>query len=268
MLVFSDNEFLMGILQSYGHAVGCKVNLLNDADIFLKTIIKESPSIVFVDVKLAEKIFSSPQWTETWLSIKENKIALCGVGKQLSSDTEVAQRSVYNQLFTIPLDVDKVHDFLHARIFPNELVNHERRFIERRKGDRRTRDRRTNDRRSEDRRKQAIEDEHTSITRQNLGESLKVGALLIDYLGKVIRVDGVVVEISPKEFEFIDLLAQQPGCVVKTEDIVKTIWPKNYKATKADVHQYIHMLRKKIEKNPHEPQLLITVKGFGYKLCP
>ena len=76
-----------------------------------------------------------------------------------------------------------------------------------------------------------------------------------------------MVEISPKEFDIIGLLAHQPGHVVKTEDIVKTIWPKNYKATKADAHQYIHLLRKKIEKNPHRPQLLVTVKGFGYKLC-
>ena len=274
LLVFSDNEFLMGILQGYGHVTGCEVKSLNDVDIFLAAIIKESPSMVFVDVILAEKIFSSPLWIETSLFIQKNKIALCGVGKPLPKGKKTAMKPVFNKIFTPPLDIDKVYDFLHDRILSTELMSHERRYTERRIGeerrgkDRRTGDRRNEDRRNEDRRKKLVEVESILNIQKNLKESLSIGAMNIDYSGKVITVDGTAVDISPKEFEIIDLLAQQPGCVIKTQEIVKMIWPKNYKATKADAHQYIHMLRKKIEKNPHEPQLLVTVKGFGYKLCP
>ena len=102
----------------------------------------------------------------------------------------------------------------------------------------------------------------------DLGHSRRIGQLLIDYLAKSICVNGVPVEISPKEFQFIDFMAQQPGCVVKVEDIIKNVWPENNRATNADVHQYVYILRNKMEENPHNPKLLLTVKGFGYRLCP
>jgi hypothetical protein len=73
---------------------------------------------------------------------------------------------------------------------------------------------------------------------------------------------------TPKEFQFIEILAQKPNCVVTVEDIIKKVWPENKRATNADVHQYAYILRNKLEDNPHKPKLLITVKGFGYKLCP
>lgn len=259
----------MGVLQGYGHATGCLIHSLNNTEILLKTTIKESPSMLFVDVELTETVMSSPQWLEAWQFMQKNKIAFCGVGKRLANKDEAVQREVFDVIFTLPLNIDKLHDFLHTRIFPTEIVSHERRYTERRRAmERRKMDRRSEDRRSEDRRKQIIEDEHVLNNIRDSGGNLRVGSLIIDYLGKDVSVGGVVIEISPKEFELIDLLARQAGRVVKTADIVKIIWPENYKATKADVHQYIHLLRKKIEKNPHEPHLLITVKGFGYKLCP
>lgn len=51
--------------------------------------------------------------------------------------------------------------------------------------------------------------------------------------------------------------------MVKTEDIIKNVWQGYSRATKADVHQYIHMLRKKIEIDPHNPKILITIRGTG-----
>jgi DNA-binding response OmpR family regulator len=64
------------------------------------------------------------------------------------------------------------------------------------------------------------------------------------------------------------LLAQQQGSVVKVEDIIQKVWPENKRATSADVHQYVYILRHKMEENPHKPKILLTVKGFGYRLCP
>ena len=117
LLVFSDNEFLMGILQGYGHVTGCEVKSLNDVDILLATIIKESPSMVFVDVILAENFFSSPLWMETSLFIQKNKIALCGVGKPPPKGNKTAMKPFFNKIFTLPLNIGKVHEFLHDRIF-------------------------------------------------------------------------------------------------------------------------------------------------------
>ena len=267
ILTCSHNDFLMGILQSYAHVVGYQVKPINDIDIFLNSIIKEDPSLVFVDMQLAEEMFSSSVWAEAWESLQKNKVTFCGVGKQLFNDKHTAQGgAVFNEVFVEPINVNKLHKFLHNEMLFNTLDKI---------------DRRTEDRRIEDRRKQLIKQDEAQSTNASsldhqqtpnnhstLEKSLQIGSLNIDCLGKAISINDIPVDISPKEFEFITLLAEHPGRVVKTEDMIKMIWPENNRATKADVHQYLYMLRKKIEINPHHPKLLVTVKGFGYKLCP
>jgi len=266
ILVCSRNDFLIGILQSYGHVVGYQLKPINDIDIFLKSIIKESPSLVFVDMQLVEEMISSSVWPEARESMQKNKVTFCGAGKQLFNDKQTAQGgAVFNEVFVEPLNINKLHKFLHNEMLLSTLDKSERR---------------TDERRTDERRKQLIkhdgaqsanasslDHQKTSNKQSTLGKSLQIGLLKINYLGKTISINDIPVDISPKEFEFIILLAKQPGSVVKTEDIIKMIWPENARATKADVHQYLYMLRKKIETNPQKPKLLVTVKGFGYKLC-
>lgn len=269
VLVLSENQYLIGIFQGYCHVAGCKMETLplNNVDVFIKTLKKESPSVVFIDMTQATQIFSSPEWTTTWNSIQENSIAFCGIGKQPPNNDETVPRSVFNKVFAEPLNIDEIEDFLDDRMAADALIKYERRSKERREG--------------EDRRKLFMKHEATSfsVTKYlNNGDTSNnelnseqrrcIGALVIDYLAKTITVNGVVIESSPKEFQFIDLLAQRPGCVIKTEDILKKVWPENGKATNADVHQYVYILRNKLEENPHKPKLLVTVKGFGYKLSP
>jgi DNA-binding winged helix-turn-helix (wHTH) protein len=54
--------------------------------------------------------------------------------------------------------------------------------------------------------------------------------------------------------------------VLMAEEIIQHLWPGNNRATKSDLYQYMHLLRKKIEKDPDNPQWILTVKGFGYRL--
>lgn len=50
------------------------------------------------------------------------------------------------------------------------------------------------------------------------------------------------------------------------DEIIDHLWPENNRATKSDLYQYMYLLRKKIEIDTNNPQWIITVKGFGYKL--
>ena len=101
---------------------------------------------------------------------------------------------------------------------------------------------------------------------QNVEEDIRVGSLVIDRLHKLVKINDVPVNLSHKEFKIIDCLAENSGCVVETDNIIKKVWSECARATKSDVYQYVHMLRKKIEVDPKNPKLLITVKGFGYEL--
>ena len=95
---------------------------------------------------------------------------------------------------------------------------------------------------------------------------LDVGALSIDYLSKAVKRLGEPVELSPKEFELVSLLASSPGRVFSNQEILDSVWPDGYAATSKDVKQYIYLLRRKLEPDPENPSVIVTVRGFGYKL--
>ncbi|MFU8790180.1 MAG: winged helix-turn-helix domain-containing protein [Methylobacter sp.] len=78
--------------------------------------------------------------------------------------------------------------------------------------------------------------------------------------------NGEPLHLTRKEFDLFELLANDPDRVFLTDEIVHHLWPKNNRATKSDLYQYMHLLRKKIESDANRPQWLLTVKGFGYKL--
>lgn len=91
----------------------------------------------------------------------------------------------------------------------------------------------------------------------------------IDDLRKEVRVKGRPVFLSPKEYALLSLLASEPGRVFSTEEILERVWPKekNPYAGPQDVQKYASFLRKKLEEDPAHPQLLLTVRGFGYRLA-
>lgn len=96
----------------------------------------------------------------------------------------------------------------------------------------------------------------------------QIGEVVIDVAAKRVRVRGEPVELSPKEFELLSLLAESPGRVYANDEILQRVWPDNALAGAQDVKQYIYFLRQKLEENPKSPKLIVTVRGFGYKLDP
>jgi two-component system phosphate regulon response regulator PhoB len=93
-----------------------------------------------------------------------------------------------------------------------------------------------------------------------------MGDLVIDDASKQVTMRGQKVELSPKEYELLRLLAREPGRVFSHEEILSQVWTDSHLATAQDVKQYVYFLRQKLEVNPSEPQFILTVRGFGYKL--
>ncbi|MGH2404410.1 MAG: response regulator transcription factor [bacterium] len=84
---------------------------------------------------------------------------------------------------------------------------------------------------------------------------------------KLVVVRGQPVALSPKEFELLRLLASRPGKVFSTDEIVTAVWRDRDAAAAEDVKKYIHMLRSKIERDPADPRIIVTVRGFGYRFA-
>jgi DNA-binding response OmpR family regulator len=93
------------------------------------------------------------------------------------------------------------------------------------------------------------------------------GVLTIDDKLKQVRRRGQLLRLSPKEFAILKLLASQPGQVFSDREIIAEVWQNKPLITASDVAKYIYLLRKKLEDDPENPQILLTVRGFGYQLA-
>jgi DNA-binding response OmpR family regulator len=88
----------------------------------------------------------------------------------------------------------------------------------------------------------------------------------IDQSNKCLFLDKRKVYLTPKEFELIELLLSDINRVFMNDEIINRLWPESHRATKSDLYQFMHLLRKKIEKDLNNPQFIMTIRGFGYRL--
>ena len=98
-------------------------------------------------------------------------------------------------------------------------------------------------------------------------EIILAGPIKIDDRSKLVFIEGKEHYLSPKEYALLKLFAEDAGRVISNEEIITQLWPENNRAVDSDVKQYIFLLRKRIEKNPHHPRWIVNVKGFGYRLA-
>ena len=99
-------------------------------------------------------------------------------------------------------------------------------------------------------------------------EVIIVGQLQINDRLKQVTVGGVEIGLSPKEYQLLQLCAQDPGRVFSHEEIIDCLWPQRSANTGPnDIKQYVHLLRTKLGKCPSGRQLIENVKGFGYRLA-
>lgn len=79
-------------------------------------------------------------------------------------------------------------------------------------------------------------------------------------------VGGQLVELTPTEFRLLEALVRRHGQVASEKELIQEVWGSNRPEDASMVRRYILMLRKKIEAEPASPKLLLTVRGFGYRL--
>jgi len=97
-------------------------------------------------------------------------------------------------------------------------------------------------------------------------ETVTIGDLAVDIKKRSVRVGGKTTDLTRKEFELLHLFIANRGEPLTREFIRKTIWMgSNIYSWSRVIDAHIHHLRQKIEKNPLEPEYIITVPGVGYK---
>ena len=96
-------------------------------------------------------------------------------------------------------------------------------------------------------------------------EILELDNLAINYTTRVVTMDGREVELSLKEFELLYLLAGNRNRVFSRDMLLEKIWGYDYMGETRTIDVHIRNLRKKIERDPDNPEHIKTVRGIGYK---
>ncbi len=97
------------------------------------------------------------------------------------------------------------------------------------------------------------------------GDSLQVGGLYMDVRQRRVTRSGTPVALSPREFDVLQVLAQEPGRVFSRTELCERVWQRDHEYDTRTVEIFITRLRKKVDAGFQEP-LIHTVRGVGYTL--
>lgn len=93
-----------------------------------------------------------------------------------------------------------------------------------------------------------------------------IDGLVINSDTHQVRVDGKEIKLTPREFDILELLAQNRGKVFSIDKIYESVWKQDFYDSENTVMVHIRKIREKIEDNPRKPRYIKTVWGVGYKI--
>jgi DNA-binding response OmpR family regulator len=99
-----------------------------------------------------------------------------------------------------------------------------------------------------------------------LPSKITVGDLLIDTERHEVRMAGRLIELSPKEYQLLVYMADNPDRPFTRQTLLDRVWGADAYIGEKTVDVHIRWLREKLETNPSEPLFILTVRGTGYKL--
>ena len=103
--------------------------------------------------------------------------------------------------------------------------------------------------------------------RRRRTQSARSGRCSIDLATRSVSIDGTRLPLSPKEYRLLQVLAQHAGNVVTHQFLLKEVWGVKHVHDAHYLRIFVRKLRRKIEKDPTQPPILVTELGVGYRLA-
>ena len=97
------------------------------------------------------------------------------------------------------------------------------------------------------------------------GLVLQEDRVMMDVERHIVTVDGQKVPMPLKEFDLLEYLMRNSGRVLTRGQLIDRVWGADYVGDTKTLDVHIKRLRSKIERNPSRPEILVTVRGLGYK---
>ena len=116
----------------------------------------------------------------------------------------------------------------------------------------------------------------TQLMRDEMGKDIESGSetnhellsfedLVLDLTRREVTLDGRVLTLKPKEFELLLFFAEHKGQMLSREFILERVWGWEFVGDSRTVDVHVRWLRKLLEKDPAQPQRIVTVRGGGYR---
>jgi two-component system response regulator MtrA len=99
-------------------------------------------------------------------------------------------------------------------------------------------------------------------------EQLSIGDVTIDVPAHQVGRDGEQIALTPLEFDLLVALARKPRQVFTREVLLEQVWGYRHAADTRLVNVHVQRLRSKVERDPEHPEVVLTVRGVGYKAGP
>jgi len=106
----------------------------------------------------------------------------------------------------------------------------------------------------------------STVREEEARKLIQIGRLQVDLLQHRVRLGEQEVALTSKEFALLSFLAANAGNVYSREQLLEQVWGYDYYGDVRTVDVHIRHLREKLEKDPGNPELVITVWGTGYKV--
>ena len=100
------------------------------------------------------------------------------------------------------------------------------------------------------------------------GSVLEIGDVSIDVAGHVVSRGGAPIALTPLEFDLLVALARKPRHVFTRDQLLEQVWGYRHVADTRLVNVHVQRLRAKVERDPEHPDVVVTVRGVGYKAGP
>jgi DNA-binding response OmpR family regulator len=97
-------------------------------------------------------------------------------------------------------------------------------------------------------------------------DRMEIGDLVVDRRRHEVSRGGSRIDLTPLEFQILELLASEPGRAWSRNDLLDRVWSTEYEGYQRNIDPHINRLRKKLEADPKHPHYVLTVRGVGYKL--
>ena len=260
IIVFDNDKYFLAMLKGYCYANHIAMTEADFTMDGINELEKIKPALIVVPIDLISTANKSLETSVLRRAGATGQVKICGLNKNSTDIISAGLSEWIDVIINNPFDIREIDGYVKKTFFlmnsslTEKRMNRERRSVTGRR---------------------SIElanngDDGYNETR-NPGYKHKTGNpgfknFQIDQRNKCVLLKGHKVELTPKEFELIELLLTDVERIFMAKEIINHLWPENNRATKSDLYQYMHLLRKKIEKDPNNPQWIVTVKGFGYKL--